>query len=113
MALLGVVALASHGHLRRGGPGPAPSRGFFDYAFSIFLILFVLTHGGDPAKPFRYMIGRAKPMGAGQTRVVSATLNLEANTHEGKPLLHAPEDREKSAGGREGFCPGAMYAWFG
>ena len=43
MALLGMVAVASHGHLHRGGPGPAPSRGFFNYAFSIFLILFVLT----------------------------------------------------------------------
>ncbi len=76
-------------------------------AEEIGLVLFALTHGGDSKKPYRHQIGRAKPYGAGQLRVVSARLTLEANGPEGNALLKAPTDEEKPGPGREGFCPGA------
>lgn len=47
-------------------------------------LLWTLTHGGDPDKPCRHMLGRAKPAGAGQTRVRSVTLKLARN--DGTPI---------------------------
>ncbi|MGH6847850.1 MAG: hypothetical protein ACREC0_10545 [Methylocella sp.] len=64
----------------------------------IGLLLFVLTHGGDPSKPYRHLIGRAKPFGAGQLRVVSARLALEANLPE-RARLPEPEANETPGGG--------------
>lgn len=60
-------------------------------AEEIGLILFVLTHGGN-AK-CRHMLGRAKPFGAGQLRLVSARLALDANlpTDKAKARLQALE----------------------
>jgi CRISPR-associated protein (TIGR03986 family) len=75
-------------------------------AEEVGLVLFALTHGGDPGKPCRHLIGRAKPYGAGQLRVVSARLTLEANGPEGLALLKAPDDEEKPGAHQEGFCPG-------
>jgi hypothetical protein len=44
VALLAVVALASRGRLGGGGvSGPAPSASLLDYAFSIFLVAYVLS----------------------------------------------------------------------
>jgi CRISPR-associated protein (TIGR03986 family) len=62
-------------------------------------LLWVLTHGGDPAKPYRHMIGRAKNAGAGQTRVKSVTLKLERN--DGQPVadVAAANTWETSAAG--------------
>lgn len=42
-------------------------------------LLWTLTHGGDPNKPCRHMIGRAKNAGAGQARVRSVRLKLDAH----------------------------------
>ena len=35
-------------------------------AEEIGLVLYALGHGGDPKKPYRHQIGRAKPYGAGE-----------------------------------------------
>jgi len=43
LTLLAVVALASRGGLGGGGRGAAPSGSVLDYAFSVFLVLYVLT----------------------------------------------------------------------
>lgn len=56
-------------------------------AEEIGLILFVLTHGGDAGKSCRHMLGRAKPFGAGQLRIVSARLALDANLPAQEELL--------------------------
>lgn len=48
-------------------------------AVELGLLLWVLTHGGDPSKPYRHQIGRGKPFGAGQTRVDTLRLTLRAN----------------------------------
>lgn len=50
-------------------------------------LLWTLTHGGDTTKPYRHMIGRAKNAGAGQARVKSVLLKLEA--HPGKDARKA------------------------
>lgn len=61
-------------------------------------LLWALTHGGDPTKPYRHMIGRGKPAGAGQVRVKSIALNLEGHDAEADTLLvHETEDWEKPA----------------
>jgi CRISPR-associated protein (TIGR03986 family) len=82
-------------------------------AEEVGLLLFVLTHGGvlthgdSDAKPYRHMLGRAKPFGAGQLRVVSARLALEANVRlqEGASRLQPPSEKEQAGANREGFCP--------
>jgi CRISPR-associated protein (TIGR03986 family) len=68
-------------------------------------VLFALTHGGDPAKPYRHMIGRAKPFGAGQLRVSCARLMVEPN--DGKSELVRPPDDDEivSPDRKRGFCP--------
>ncbi|MCP4559176.1 MAG: hypothetical protein GY873_29185 [Bosea sp.] len=55
-------------------------------------LLWTLTHGGDPDKPYRHMIGRAKNAGAGQTRVKRLDLRLDAHPGEGSNagLLQPP-----------------------
>lgn len=45
-------------------------------------LLWTLTHGGDTAKPYRHMIGRAKNAGAGQARVKAVCLKLAAHCKE-------------------------------
>lgn len=60
-------------------------------------LLWVLTHGGDPAKPFRHMMGRGKPFGAGQLRVQSLTLDLKPNHTEQYPPQPA-KDWERLTG---------------
>ena len=70
-------------------------------------VLFALTHGGDPAKPCRHMIGRAKAFGAGQLRVNRARLAVVPNDGKAAALVRAPEaDEIASDDGRTGFCPG-------
>lgn len=56
-------------------------------------VLFALTHGGDPDTPCRHLVGRARPFGAGQMRVVQAQLTARPNTGTGEPAAdtdHAP-----------------------
>jgi CRISPR-associated protein (TIGR03986 family) len=68
------------------------------------LVLWALTHGGAPDKPYRHMAGRAKPFGAGQLRVASARLSVERNDGTGEKIA-APEESEQPGEGREGYCP--------
>lgn len=68
-------------------------------------VLFALTHGGDPDKPCRHMVGRARPFGAGQLRVVTARLSVEPNAGK-SPLVRPPAaDEVADADGLRGFCP--------
>ncbi len=50
-------------------------------------LLFVLTHGGDPAKPARHQIGRAKGYGAGSCVVERLELRLEGNDADADALI--------------------------
>lgn len=69
-------------------------------------VLFALTHGGDPTKPYRHMIGRARAFGAGQMRVASARLVVTPNDTAGAALLAAPIEAEiVSNDGMKGFAP--------
>ncbi|MGH6814616.1 MAG: hypothetical protein ACREC6_02825, partial [Hyphomicrobiaceae bacterium] len=68
-------------------------------------VLWVLTHGGDPRKPYRHMIGRAKPFGAGQLRVVSAQLVVTPNDAGPSVLVRGPMPEEIGPDGTEGFYP--------
>ncbi|WP_321337185.1 TIGR03986 family CRISPR-associated RAMP protein [Breoghania sp.] len=67
------------------------------------LILWALTHGGDPAKPCRHMIGRAKTAGAGQLRLADLSLRLKPHDDAAKAFLKAPEDWEKPGEAQEGW----------
>ncbi|MFS8037560.1 RAMP superfamily CRISPR-associated protein [Xanthobacter sp. AM11] len=68
-------------------------------------VLFALTHGGDPAKPYRHMIGRARPFGAGQMRIAALRLAVEPNAGE-SDLVRAPDaDEVLRREGLEGFVP--------
>ena len=72
-------------------------------------VLWTLTHGGDPAKPYRHMIGRAKSFGAGQVRVKSVRLSLDPHDNEARQSLKEPESWERpGAGGVEGWTDGAQ-----
>ena len=77
-------------------------------AAEIGLLLWALTHGGDPAKPYRHMIGRGKPAGAGQTRVRHLALNLTGNAAKADQLLAAPEPWERAGGASEGWTRGGQ-----
>jgi CRISPR-associated protein (TIGR03986 family) len=69
-------------------------------------VLFALTHGGAPEKPYRHMVGRAKPFGAGQLRVVTVRVAVEPNDNKAKEEIKRPEDDEVATpDGRRGFCP--------
>lgn len=73
-------------------------------AEEIGALLWTLTHGGDPAKPYRHMIGRAKNAGAGQARVKSLRLSLAANDKSGEKRLTADlQSWEKRSEGAEGW----------
>lgn len=69
-------------------------------------VLFALTHGGDPAKPCRHMLGRGKAFGAGQVRIDTVRLRVTANDAAAEALVRPPEadERHDPASGR-GFCP--------
>ena len=66
-------------------------------------VVFAMTHGGDPRKPYRHMVGRAKPFGAGQTRLRSLSLVAEANC--GVAVKPPELDELLSPDTRTGFCP--------
>lgn len=68
-------------------------------------VLFALTHGGDVTKPYRHMIGRARPFGAGQLRVASARLAVEANDGSSDLIKSPNADEWADATGMKGFCP--------
>jgi CRISPR-associated protein (TIGR03986 family) len=72
-------------------------------AAEIGALLWAITHGGDPAKPFRHMIGRAKTAGAGQVRVKSIALAFVGNDSDADALLRAPAAWELPGDGREGW----------
>jgi CRISPR-associated protein (TIGR03986 family) len=71
-------------------------------AAEIGAVLFALTHGGDPAKPYRHMIGRAKPFGAGQMRL--RTLDLAAEANDGRAIPPPAGEELASPDTRTGFC---------
>ena len=77
-------------------------------AAEIGLLLWALTHGGDPDKPYRHMIGRAKPAGAGQTRVMRLELTLTGNDAEADTLLRPSEPWERAVDDREGWTTGSQ-----
>lgn len=68
-------------------------------------VLFVLTHGGDPAKPYRHMIGRARPFGAGQMRIGALRLAVEANAGVSDLVRNPDPDEVLRREGLEGFVP--------
>ena len=71
-------------------------------------LLWTLTHGGNPAKPYRHMLGRAKTFGAGQVRVKAVRLNLRPHDAEAAAVLRTPLAAWENAG-REGWCkPGSQ-----
>jgi hypothetical protein len=72
-------------------------------ASEIGAVLFALTHGGDPQKPYRHMMGRAKPFGAGQMRLRSLVLTADANL--GTPAAAPEQDEYLSDDTRTGFSP--------
>lgn len=63
-------------------------------------LLWALTHGGDPAKPYRHMLGRAKNFGAGQARVKSVRLRLCGHDEGANASLEKAEPWEQP--GHEG-----------
>lgn len=70
------------------------------------MLLWALTHGGDPAKPFRHMLGRGKAAGAGQVRVKTVLLKLAGNDAAADGLLAPPEAWEQTGDGLEGWTDG-------
>lgn len=60
-------------------------------------LLWTLTHGGDPAKPYRHMMGRGKPFGAGQMRVHRLHLKLVSN-HKRQEVETEPKKWERVDG---------------
>ncbi|MEN2976326.1 TIGR03986 family CRISPR-associated RAMP protein (plasmid) [Tistrella bauzanensis] len=72
-------------------------------AVEVGALLWVLTHGGDPEKPYRHMIGRAKPFGAGQLRVKALALTLKGHDAGADEMLMPPASWELSSGSREGW----------
>jgi hypothetical protein len=55
------------------------------------MLLWALSHGGDPTKPYRHMLGRGKAAGAGQVRVKSLHLKLVGNDEAAQAMLTSPE----------------------
>lgn len=72
-------------------------------AAEIGMALWTLTHGGDPAKPCRHMIGRAKPAGAGQMRVAALKLSAKPNKASNTAYIKDPEAWELPGNGAEGW----------
>ena len=77
-------------------------------AEEIGLLLWALSHGGDPTKPYRHMIGRAKAAGAGQLRVRGLRLRLVGNDEAAEQRLVAPEDWELAGERQEGWNQGTQ-----
>lgn len=64
-------------------------------------LLWTLTHGGDPSKPYRHLMGHARMFGAGQMRVCSVLLRLTGHDDAARALLtQQPPGWEK-----EGWVP--------
>lgn len=57
-------------------------------------VFWVLTHGGDPAKPYRHMMGRGRPFGAGQMRVHRLSIRLFPNDDAARQHITNPEGWE-------------------
>jgi CRISPR-associated protein (TIGR03986 family) len=70
-------------------------------AAEIGAVLWTLTHGADPSKPCRHMLGRAKTAGAGQVRIKS--LDLKLSRHDGQTLSDAEDWELPVNGGAEGW----------
>ena len=70
-------------------------------------LLWVLTHGGAPAKPYRHMLGRGRPFGAGQMRVRSVCLRVRANDDPApEPAAVQPwEEMREAAPHETGWVP--------
>lgn len=67
-------------------------------------LLWALTHGGDPTKPYRHLMGRAKGLGAGQLRIRRLTLTLKPNDPNSVARKTAPEAWERPGpDGQEGW----------
>jgi hypothetical protein len=67
-------------------------------------VLFALTLGGHPTKPYRHMLGRGKPSGAGQIRVQQARLEVRYNRRSARPA-DAEGQEVLSSDGSLGYCP--------
>jgi CRISPR-associated protein (TIGR03986 family) len=74
-------------------------------AVELGLLLWVLTHGGDPSKPYRHQIGRGKPFGAGQTRVENLRLALRPNDAAAQARLIAIDPQGGEGWTRDGLDP--------
>ncbi|WP_029015215.1 hypothetical protein [Niveispirillum irakense] len=77
-------------------------------AVELGLLLWVLTHGGDPAKPYRHQIGRAKPFGAGQVLVRGLRLSLQPHDLADRSLLQPPDAAERAGASGEGWTDGTL-----
>lgn len=69
-------------------------------------VLWALTFGGEckPAKPFRHMIGRGKPFGAGQCRIGHINLSkLQGHDAAARASLSSAEAWEEEEEGCEGW----------
>eukprot|EP00873_Tetraselmis_striata_P015035 jgi/Tetstr1/435299/TSEL_024218.t1 len=72
-------------------------------AAEIGMLLWALTHGGDPNKPCRHMLGRAKTAGAGQIRVARLKVVLQGNDRTADKSLVSPNGWELQEKPREGW----------
>lgn len=77
-------------------------------AVELGLLLWVLTHGGDPAKPYRHQIGRAKPFGAGQVLVRGLRLSLQPHDPADRSLMQTPDAAERAGASGEGWTDGTL-----
>lgn len=77
-------------------------------AVELGLLLWVLTHGGDPAKPYRHQIGRAKPFGAGQVLVRGLHLSLQPHDPADRSLMQTPDAAERAGASGEGWTDGTL-----
>lgn len=67
-------------------------------------LLWTLTHGGDPAKPYRHVIGRGKPFGAGQMRV--HRLHIKLTSNEKRHAVTIPPKQWELENGTRGWLTG-------
>ncbi len=75
-------------------------------AEEIGALLWTITHGGDTAKPYRHMMGRARNAGAGQARVEAVKVTLEPNLPGGSAAEKIRELEQQ-------MKPGADAGWMG
>jgi CRISPR-associated protein (TIGR03986 family) len=71
-------------------------------------LLFALTHGGDTTNPYRFMLGRAKPFGAGQMKISAIALNARPNN--GTTPAVADGEELASADGKTGWCKAGSHS---